>query len=38
MAFDQTMLVRVAVSSLILTVPWFGQAFAAMAVEHLGGK
>ncbi|WP_372783653.1 hypothetical protein [Phenylobacterium sp.] len=33
---DQTMLVRVGVSSLILTVPWFGQAFAGMVVTHLG--
>jgi len=34
---DQTMLVRVGVSSLILTVPWFGQAFAGVVVAHLGG-
>jgi len=35
--FDQTMLMRVGVSSLILTVPWFGQAFAGVVVSHLGG-
>jgi len=35
---DQTMLMRVGVSSLILTVPWFGQAFAGAVVEHLGGR
>jgi hypothetical protein len=35
---DQTMLMRVGVSSLILTVPWFGQAFAGVVVEHLGGR
>jgi len=35
---DQTMLVRVGVSSLILTVPWFGQAFAGVVVAHLGGR
>lgn len=34
--FDQTILVRLGVSSLILTAPWFGQAFAAVVVEHLG--
>jgi hypothetical protein len=34
---DQTMLMRVGVSSLILTVPWFGQAFAGLVVAHLGG-
>ncbi|MGA0602541.1 hypothetical protein ACO2Q3_17670 [Caulobacter sp. KR2-114] len=34
--FDQTILVRVGASALILTVPWFGQAFAGLMVEHLG--
>jgi len=34
--FDQTILVRLGASALILTVPWFGQAFAGLAVEHLG--
>ncbi|MEI9885599.1 MAG: hypothetical protein WDN08_03715 [Rhizomicrobium sp.] len=34
-AFDQTTLVRVVASALILTVPWFGQAIAQYAVEHL---
>jgi hypothetical protein len=33
--FDQTTLVRVAASTLILTVPWFGQAIAAYVVDHL---
>ena len=33
--FDQTTLVRVCASALILTVPWFGQAIAAYAVDHL---
>ena len=33
--FDQTTLVRVGASALILTVPWFGQAIAAYVVEHL---
>lgn len=33
--FDQTTLVRVCASSLILTIPWFGQAIAQYAVEHL---
>jgi len=33
---DQTILVRLGISSLILTAPWFGQAFAAAVVEHLG--
>jgi hypothetical protein len=35
--FDQTILVRVGASALILTVPWFGQAFAGLMVAHLGG-
>lgn len=35
--FDQTMLMRVGVSSLILTVPWFGQAFAGALVTRFGG-
>lgn len=34
--FDQTTLVRVGASALILTVPWFGQAIAAYVVEHMG--
>jgi hypothetical protein len=34
--FDQTILVRVGASALILTVPWFGQAFAGLMVAHLG--
>jgi hypothetical protein len=34
--FDQTILVRVGASALILTVPWFGQAVAGLMVEHLG--
>ena len=34
--FDQTIVVRLGVSSLILTVPWFGQAFAGAVVEHMG--
>jgi hypothetical protein len=33
--FDQTTLIRVGASSLILTVPWFGQAIAAYVVDHL---
>jgi hypothetical protein len=33
--FDQTTLVRVGASALILTVPWFGQAIAAYVVEHM---
>jgi hypothetical protein len=34
--FDQTILVRVGASALILTVPWFGQAIAGVLVEHIG--
>jgi hypothetical protein len=34
--FDQTILVRVLGSTLILTLPWFGQAAAGVLVEHLG--
>lgn len=34
--FDQTILVRVGASALILTVPWFGQAIAGLVVDHLG--
>ena len=34
--FDQTILVRLCASALILTVPWFGQALAGLAVEHIG--
>jgi hypothetical protein len=33
--FDQTTLVRVGASALILTVPWFGQAIAAYVIEHM---
>lgn len=33
--FDQTTLFRVVASALILTVPWFGQAVAQFAIEHL---
>jgi hypothetical protein len=33
--FDQTTLLRVGASTLILTVPWFGQAIAAYVVDHL---
>ena len=33
--FDQTTLVRVGASALILTVPWFGQAIAGYFIEHL---
>ena len=33
--FDQTTLVRVGASALILTVPWFGQALVAYVVEHM---
>ncbi|MGN6517618.1 MAG: hypothetical protein ACTHLR_17465 [Rhizomicrobium sp.] len=33
--FDQTTLVRVGASSLIVTVPWFGQAVAQYFIEHL---
>ena len=33
--FDQTTAVRVGASALIVTVPWFGQAIAQYAVEHL---
>jgi len=33
--FDQTTLVRVGASTLIVTVPWFGQAVAGYAIEHL---
>jgi hypothetical protein len=33
--FDQSTLVRVGASALILTVPWFGQAIAQYVVEHL---
>jgi hypothetical protein len=32
--FDQSTLVRVGASALILTVPWFGQAIAAYVVDH----
>jgi hypothetical protein len=35
--FDQTTLVRVGASSLVLTVPWFGQAFAGALVGRLSG-
>ena len=33
--FDQSTLVRFGASALILTIPWFGQAIAAVVVEHL---
>jgi hypothetical protein len=33
--FDQTTLFRVIASALILTVPWFGQAVAQFAIDHL---
>lgn len=36
--FDQTTLVRVCASALILTLPWFGQAIAAYLIEHLGSR
>ncbi len=34
--FDQTTLVRLAASALILTVPWFGQALAGAVVDRIG--
>ncbi len=34
--FDQTILLRVAGSTLILAIPWFGQAVAGVLVEHAG--
>lgn len=34
--FDQTILVRLGASSLILTIPWFGQAIAGAVVQHFG--
>jgi hypothetical protein len=34
--FNQTILMRVLGSTLILTLPWFGQAAAGLLVEHLG--
>ncbi|HZZ89674.1 MAG TPA: hypothetical protein VFE13_15210 [Caulobacteraceae bacterium] len=34
--FDQTILVRVGASALILAVPWFGQAVAGLVVDHFG--
>jgi hypothetical protein len=34
--FDQTILMRVLGSTLILTLPWFGQAVAGILVEHAG--
>jgi hypothetical protein len=34
--FDQSILVRVLGSTLILALPWFGQAIAGVLVEHLG--
>lgn len=33
--FDQTTLVRVGASTLIVTVPWFGQAIVGYLVDHL---
>jgi hypothetical protein len=35
--FDQTTLVRVGASALVLGVPWFGQAAAQYVVEHFAG-
>jgi hypothetical protein len=35
--FDQSTLARVAASSLVLAVPWFGQAFAGAVVERFSG-
>ena len=35
--FDQTTFVRMAASSLVLTVPWFGQAFAGAVVARFSG-
>ncbi len=34
--FDQHIAVRVGASALLLAVPWFGQAVAAVVVERLG--
>ncbi len=34
--FDQSILMRVLGSTLILTLPWFGQAVAGVLVEHAG--
>jgi hypothetical protein len=36
--FDQTTLMRVGASALIVTVPWFGQAIVQYFIEHLGPK
>jgi len=36
--FDQTTLMRVCASALILTFPWFGQAIAAYLIEHMGAR
>jgi hypothetical protein len=33
--FDQSTLVKVCASTLIVTIPWFGQAVAGYAIEHL---
>ena len=33
--FDQSTLARVCASTLIVTIPWFGQAVAGFAIEHL---
>jgi hypothetical protein len=35
--FDQTTFVRMAASSLVLTIPWFGNAFAGAVVGRLSG-
>lgn len=35
--FDQTTFARMAASSLVLTVPWFGQAFAGAVVARFSG-
>jgi hypothetical protein len=36
--FDQTTLMRMSASTLIVTLPWFGQAIVQYFVEHLGPK
>jgi hypothetical protein len=36
--FDQTTLMRMGASTLIVTVPWFGQAIVQYFIEHLGQK
>jgi hypothetical protein len=34
--FDQTTVVRLGASTLILAIPWFGQALAQSVIDHLG--